>query len=309
MSEYESEPSTPPNLVGGAAAYGGKKVSGFMFGLKQGGGLLVWEGELRREDRQWAEVPPMPQAEAELRHAFDAAMSKAPKGAVSRIGRGIGLPLVLVGPNAKARVDAGPPGQTKSPYYEDLSRDVCTGLMDLWKVPLPAAEVPRSLPSRFQFSAQSERGSFAEEQVVARPESSRFGFESQLQGCLVTNWSALPLSNSLEIVGSEYSAGDLGRIDIFCKNTNGSGYTVIELKRGLTGDAVVGQVLRYMGWVRANRIKGNQSVSGIIICYSADPKLRAAISVAPNIDVYTYERQVAPDGMLQFCLSKLSKVD
>ncbi len=291
-STGNSAPS--PALVGGEAAYGVEGVSGFQFGLKEGGGLVVWEGELSAEDRQWAEVPPMPEAEVALRTAFAECMAQAPPGAVARRGRGVGIPLVDVKPSGYARVDAAVPGQTKRAFRTRLSRGVCDALIGLWKTPLPPANLPRVRAAKFKISAGISEGAGL---------TSAFAWESQLEDYLVRHWHSIDaLSDSLELVGSQITTSDRGRIDVLCKNNDGSGFTVIELKRGLSGDATLGQVQRYMGWVRQHRARGNQSVWGIIICHDADPRLITAVSVAANVDVYTYDARGD-----QFVLSKQPK--
>ena len=55
---------------------------------------------------------------------------------------------------------------------------------------------------------------------------------------------------------------DVSYIDLLCKDDKG--YVVLELKKGRTEDEAVGQVLRYMGWVRDN-LSPNQQVRGMII--------------------------------------------
>ena len=52
---------------------------------------------------------------------------------------------------------------------------------------------------------------------------------------------------------------------------------------------MVRQVQRYMGYVKEELAESNQSVRGIIIAFEDDVKIRRALSVAPNIDFYTYK--------------------
>jgi hypothetical protein len=47
---------------------------------------------------------------------------------------------------------------------------------------------------------------------------------------------------------------------------------VIELKKGRPSDQVVGQVLRYMGWVKKHLCTNGQAVKGLVICRDHDPK-------------------------------------
>jgi RecB family endonuclease NucS len=63
---------------------------------------------------------------------------------------------------------------------------------------------------------------------------------------------------------------------------------VIELKRKATSDAAVGQVLRYIGWVKKHLAKDGQNVRGIIIAASVDDSLRYAASNLSNVSVKTY---------------------
>jgi len=57
----------------------------------------------------------------------------------------------------------------------------------------------------------------------------------------------------------------IGPIDILCKNVRTDEYVVVELKRGHTNDEVVGQILRYMGWVYIHLEKSNKPVRGYIV--------------------------------------------
>ena len=51
---------------------------------------------------------------------------------------------------------------------------------------------------------------------------------------------------------------------------------------------MVGQVLRYMGWVKKNLCKEGQSVKGLVICHDPDPKLSYALEMTRGIDVRYY---------------------
>lgn len=58
-------------------------------------------------------------------------------------------------------------------------------------------------------------------------------------------------------------ATDVSDIDLLMNSKDGH-YVVVELKKGKTEDKVVGQTLRYMGWVRENLSKSRE-VRGIIV--------------------------------------------
>ena len=66
-------------------------------------------------------------------------------------------------------------------------------------------------------------------------------------------------------------------------------HTVIELKKGQTSNDTVGQVARYMGWVRSHL--GDPQVNGLIIAKGIDRKLHYAIegiNMNDKISLWTY---------------------
>ena len=86
----------------------------------------------------------------------------------------------------------------------------------------------------------------------------------------------------LSLVERQLATPDAGRIDLLCKDSNGT-YVVVELKKSRGSDQVVGQIQRYMGWVIEN--KGVDKVRGIIIVQRKDRRLAYAVRAAANIDV------------------------
>ena len=88
--------------------------------------------------------------------------------------------------------------------------------------------------------------------------------------------------------GQQYGT-DVGPIDILATDKSKDTIVVIELKKGRESDRVIGQILRYMGWVRENLATEDQDVRGLIICQEADPKLQYALSMVDNIQVKYYE--------------------
>ena len=88
-------------------------------------------------------------------------------------------------------------------------------------------------------------------------EKSSFLFERQLEDFLVSNWDRTPLSENYEIFeqngqqcGQQFRT-DIGPIDILGQRRDKSDFLVVELKRDRASDVVVGQALRYMGWIKA----------------------------------------------------------
>jgi Endonuclease NucS len=83
----------------------------------------------------------------------------------------------------------------------------------------------------------------------------------------------------LTLVGRQLTT-PVGRLDLLCKDAAGT-YVVLEIKRAQGTDRVVGQILRYMGWV----IETKGPARGIIIVQSSDPRLSSAIQAATNIQI------------------------
>lgn len=123
----------------------------------------------------------------------------------------------------------------------------------------------------------------------------RFGLERHLQDFLYDNWASIELGQDWVIysekgepdAGYEYTCG-VGRIDILARHRTLPKWLVIELKREDTSDEVVGQALRYMGWVRKHLAESNEEVHGLIIARVGDEALSYAVSAVPNLKFMTY---------------------
>jgi restriction system protein len=87
--------------------------------------------------------------------------------------------------------------------------------------------------------------------------------------------------------GQQYPT-EIGPIDILATEPKSNSFVVIELKKGRSSDQVIGQILRYMGWVKKNLCKDGQDVKGLVICRDRDPKLSYALEMTNNIDVRYY---------------------
>lgn len=74
---------------------------------------------------------------------------------------------------------------------------------------------------------------------------------------------------------------EVGTIDfLFLDNKNN--FVVIELKRKST-DRTLGQILRYIGWVKENLAESNQLVKGLILAESKNIHLDFALKIVNNI--------------------------
>ena len=122
-----------------------------------------------------------------------------------------------------------------------------------------------------------------------------FAMEKHLEDFLVKNWAQTELAQHFkiyeedgELVGQQY-ATDAGPIDILAVSKDGQRLLVVELKRGRASDVVVGQILRYMGYVKEQIAEPHQTVEGAIIALDDDQKLRWALLAVPNISFYRYQ--------------------
>jgi predicted RNA-binding protein len=122
---------------------------------------------------------------------------------------------------------------------------------------------------------------------------SEFALEAHLEEFIDSNWKSIDFGSKLaryttgEQDGRQFPAGPWS-IDFLCTDSSSGELVVIELKRGRTSDAAVGQVLRYIGWVQENLAQPGQRTRGIIVAREADDALRLAVSSLPNVSVLTY---------------------
>ena len=127
--------------------------------------------------------------------------------------------------------------------------------------------------------------------------------ETKLEQWLVEHWDDIDFGQKLviytesgEAVGQQYDTGIVGRIDLLCEAEESNNLVVIELKRGRPSDEVVGQLARYIGWVKQNLANGRE-VNGIILAPEFDDRLRYAASAIPGTLLLRYQTrfEVHPD--------------
>jgi len=131
------------------------------------------------------------------------------------------------------------------------------------------------------------------DQTIEDP--SVFALEKHLEEFLIQNWKNTDLGVEYEIfeedgelVGQQYPS-DTGPIDILAISKDKKTILVVELKKGRVSDNVVGQIQRYMGYVKDELAEPDQKVKGIIIGLEDDLKIKRALSVTSNIEFYRYQ--------------------
>lgn len=120
-----------------------------------------------------------------------------------------------------------------------------------------------------------------------------FVLEKYLEDFIVSNFDTifkgkLKIYEDAEEADGQQYVTDIGPIDILAFEPNSNSFVVIELKKGRPSDQVIGQILRYMGWVKKNLCKDGQGIKGLVICRDPDPKLSYALEMTNNIDVRYY---------------------
>ena len=131
------------------------------------------------------------------------------------------------------------------------------------------------------------------DQTIEDP--SVFALEKHLEEFLIQNWKNTDLGVEYEIfeedgelVGQQYPS-DTGPIDILAISKDKKTILVVELKKGRVSDNVVGQIQRYMGYIKDELAEPNQQVKGVIIGLEDDLKIKRALSVTSNIEFYRYQ--------------------
>ena len=120
-----------------------------------------------------------------------------------------------------------------------------------------------------------------------------FYMEKQLEDFIIENWDKTEFGKKYDLIEeegeiiSQQFKTDIGFIDILAKDKKTKNYVVIELKKNQTSDDTIGQLLRYMGWIKKN--KKDDGVKGVIVAGQFDTKLDHAKSMIPNSEVFLYE--------------------
>lgn len=124
-----------------------------------------------------------------------------------------------------------------------------------------------------------------------------FVLEKHLRDHIVNNFDTIfkgekKLFQDSEVNGKDEYHTDIGRIDILAVEPKSKSFVVIELKKGRSSDKVIGQVLRYMGWVKMKLCDEEYpDVKGLVICRDLDQKLSYALIMTKDIIQVRYYTQ------------------
>lgn len=181
---------------------------------------------------------------------------------------------------------------------DDLLYKLGTGQFRLYepgKDPAPIRELVAGDVAREEaLAAESEMEEEGGADAEPTPGSSEFLLEKDLQRYLAENLECvepgLKLYEEDGIRGFEFEAGGR-RIDILAVDARGA-LVVLELKVSKGYDRVVGQLLRYVNWVRVEMAEPGQRVRGVIVCRSISEDLRLACAGMADIELMEYKLSV-----------------
>lgn len=131
-----------------------------------------------------------------------------------------------------------------------------------------------------------------------------FALEAHLRDYLARNLpkldgvpAPLQLYKAKDRDGVEFQT-DVGPMDILAKA--GEDFYVFELKLARGPDSALGQILRYMGWVKTH-LAGSNKVYGVIVASDISKKLKYAATQVPNIRLMEYQLKVDlhPVGLVE----------
>lgn len=225
------------------------------------------------------------------------------------LGFGLSRNDLIVSPNGQGQYQIG--RITGDYFYEAGSPlahrrpvDWVTGLIDKSAL---SDGLRRSLATQGTVTRLEEHGAEIElflgqsirpEVVLGNPNldsPSSFALEKHLEEFLVSNWTKTEIGKNYDIyeeggvlIGQQYST-DTGNLDILAISKDKRELLVIELKRGRVSDVVVGQIQRYMGFVKDELCEPHQTVRGLIIGLDDDLRIRRALSVTQGIEFVRYQ--------------------
>ncbi|MGA9070737.1 MAG: endonuclease NucS domain-containing protein [Terracidiphilus sp.] len=187
-----------------------------------------------------------------------------------------------------------PPGMSPD---ENNSRQLKRGLRNTgWRIQETDSEVRFFPPSTAPLpgAAPVEDESEDEGSSMDAEEVLEFSLEKHLQQFIAGNLPSLLIAgkclrlyrDSANQVGVEYPTAT-GPVDILAVDDVGNFY-VLELKLSHGPDKAMGQLTRYMGWVRQHLANGRE-VYGVIVAKNMSERLRYAALAVPGVTLLEYE--------------------
>ncbi len=214
---------------------------------------------------------------------------------------GIKANLVMMSTNDRSRLHH--PVKTD----DDVLFKVDTGQFRLYeagKDPAPIHEFVEGDVAREEEKAVEEAGDDEESSVPVS--ATEFLLERDLQLYLAKHLDrvepGLKIYEGEAGSGFEFAVGGR-RIDILAVDKNGA-LVVLELKVSRGYDRVVGQLLRYVNWIRQNVAEPGQKVRGMIVCRTISEDLRLACAGIQGVELFEYQLSVTVEKVPELELNK-----
>jgi hypothetical protein len=192
--------------------------------------------------------------------------------------------LIRLSTNARSRTH-----YNAKPQEDDVFYQVDGSHFRLYRPDLDPTPIYEARQSRAD--AKIPEGEDEAESIAQPTAHTEFAYETDLRNYLEKNLasieSGLRVYEDEGITGIEFPVG--GRfIDILAIDANGA-LVVVELKVSRGYDRVVGQLMRYVAWIKQNLAEKGQKVRGIIIAREISEDLLLACSMVPDIELFEYE--------------------
>jgi restriction system protein len=152
--------------------------------------------------------------------------------------------------------------------------------------------------SRYREEIEKLIGGVSSPKLISTDETvedpSAFAMEEHLEHFLVKNWAQTELAKEYDIYEEDGEKAlqyqtDTGPLDILAISKDKKRLLVVELKKGRASDAVVGQTLRYMGFVQEMLAEKDQVVHGLIIALDDDQRIHRALAMVSNVKFFRYQ--------------------
>lgn len=238
-------------------------------------------------------------------------------GSLWKVAKGMALGDIVLSPDGDKFYVGKISGEY---YYAEGQEFIHRRRVEWFDQPIPRADMPGTLRSGLGLGTVVNVSHYAEdiEQLLGNVGASAagsptgntpgespvmFALEKHLEDFLVKNWKNTSLGRDYDIYHDDENGlaqqfdTDTGPIDILAVSKDGKTLLVIELKKGDATDSAVGQVLRYMGYVKKEIAEEGQQVRGAIVAASNDRRIKRALEAVDNVDFYRYqvEFKIEPD--------------
>jgi hypothetical protein len=151
------------------------------------------------------------------------------------------------------------------------------------------SQLPRLLESMVLHDEGQE---FEPHFVASESTSSDLLRESVIEGLIVKNWETTRFAaRGVQLHDRQYRI-PTGIVDLLGWQREHAAWWVIELKKGIADDRVIGQLLRYTGWIRQHKARPKETVRGVILAKESSEKLQYAASEARDVEIWTFDENL-----------------